>query len=63
MPGIEFAIQDILTIEKEHVVLRIDTVAAETACDPEVREALREADINLLTRPDALCPGIRDTAQ
>src|SRR5712671_5522414 len=61
MPGIEFAIQDILTIEKEHVVLRIDAVAAETARDPQVREGLREGDIDLVTRRDALRPRISDT--
>jgi len=61
MPGIEFAIQDILTIEKQHVVLRIDAVAAETARDPQVREGLREAEIDLVARRDALRPGISDT--
>src|ERR1700756_3513569 len=63
MPGIEFAIQDILTIEKEHVVLRIDAVAAEAARDPQVREGLREGDINLVARRDTLRPGISDTPQ
>src|SRR5215475_3554341 len=63
MPGIEFAIQDILTIEKEHAVLRIDTVAAETARDPHVREGLREGDIDLVARRDTLRPGISDTPQ
>src|SRR5215472_7671443 len=60
MPGIEFAIQDVLTIEKEHVVLRIDAVTAETARDPQVREGLREGDIDLVARRDALRPGRSD---
>jgi len=61
MPGIEFTIQDVLTIEKEHVVLRIDAVAAETACDPQVRERPRESDIDLVPWRDVLRPGIGDT--
>ena len=61
MPGIEFAVQDVLTIEKEHVVLRIDAVAAETARDPQVRERFREGDVDLVARRDALRPGISDT--
>ena len=62
MPGIEFAIQHVLAIEKEHMVLRIDAVAAETARDPQVRERLREGDIDLVVRRrDALRPGISDT--
>ena len=61
MPGIELAIQDVLTIEKKDVVLRIDAVAAETARDPQVREGLREGDINLVARRDVLRPGISDT--
>ena len=61
MPGIEFAILDILTIEKEHVVLRIDAMAAETARDPQVREGFWEGDIDLVARRDALRQGISDT--
>jgi hypothetical protein len=61
MPGIEFAIQDVLTIEKEHVVLRIDAVAAETTRDPQVREGLWEGEIDLVARRDALRPGISAT--
>jgi len=36
MPGIKFAVQHVLTIEKQDVVLRIDALAAETARDPQV---------------------------
>src|SRR5262249_26562402 len=61
LPGIELAIEDVLTIEKKHVVLRIDAVAAETARDPQVREGLRESDIDLVPWRDALRPGIGDT--
>src|SRR5258708_34410729 len=61
MPGIEFAIQNILTIEKENVVLRIDAVAAQTARDPQVREGLREGEIDFIARHDALRPGISAT--
>ena len=61
MRGIEFSVQDVLTIEKEHVVLRIDAMAAETARDSQVREGLREGDFDLVARRDALRQGISDT--
>src|SRR5580704_2208044 len=61
MPGIEFAIEHVLAIEKEHMVLCIDAVTAETARDPQVREGFWEGGIELVARRDALRPGIADT--
>jgi len=56
MPGVQFAVEHVLAIEEEHVVLRIDAMAAEPARNPPIRKRLREGDIDLVARRGALRP-------
>jgi hypothetical protein len=55
-PGIQFTVQHVLAIKKEHVVLRIDAMSAEPARNPSIRKPLREGDIDLVARRCTLRP-------
>ena len=49
-PGIQFAVQHVLAVEEEHVVLRIDAMAAEPARHPLIGQRLWKCDIDLVPR-------------
>jgi hypothetical protein len=36
MPGVQFAVQDVLAVEEKHMVLGIDAMAAESTRNPSI---------------------------
>src|SRR2546430_757406 len=56
-PAIQASAHHVRPMEREHVVLHIDAMAAKPARHPSIRQRLREADIDLVTRHGDLRPG------
>src|SRR5207245_502077 len=56
-PGIQLALQDVLPVENDHMVLTIDANAAQPAKHPAVRQGPRPGRIDIVVRRATLPPG------
>src|SRR5258708_7138845 len=54
MPCIEVALEHVLPIEDEDMVLRVHAEAAQASDDPSIREGLRPGEIHFVLGPGAL---------